>query len=436
MAASFAPRQGQSAVQVTGLAELSATLLAVYLGMHGALMGEIMTGYIHLRIPIVAITGIIVTMIYLANGYPIRFLSSSISIPYLFLMFWWMALTVLMSFRGHWVDMFLYSIRFHLVVFVICGIALNMRLVRKMIVGFGIGYAVSLAGCFAFGRPDAAGRFHIPETSLSNPNDLAFHLLFGMAMLTLFWFDKSYTHKFFSIICIVAVVYFALKTGSRANLLTMGALALTMITFSRAKILLVACVGILALVMAAALPKTTLVRLFTFETATVDAIMSDRSLVGAVTSTEARKQLQKRAVLVAMQHPIAGVGPHMFIYALDDYMRNTEGLRKGSWQAAHNTFLEIGAESGVIGLAIYTFVVLWCIRTNFRCIRATQVLPELRPAYSQSVCLLLSSVIYAFGTLFCSIPYTPTLPFLVGLTAANSLALQEEVKQQPVQAGV
>jgi hypothetical protein len=38
---------------------------------------------------------------------------------------------------------------------------------------------------------------------------------------------------------------------------------------------------------------------------------------------------------------------------------------------------------------------------------------------------LIASVVFSIGTLFCSIPYVGQLTFLLGLTAANWLALRD-----------
>jgi len=43
-----------------------------------------------------------------------------------------------------------------------------------------------------------------------------------------------------------------------------------------------------------------------------------------------------------------------------------------------------------------------------------------------SFVILLASMVYAIGILFCSVAYEFYLPLLVGLTAANLLALQRQ----------
>jgi hypothetical protein len=63
---------------------------------------------------------------------------------------------------------------------------------------------------------------------------------------------------------------------------------------------------------------------------------------------------------------------------------------------------------------------------NYRAVGAVRRRPDLKPALAQSCCLLFASVVFSFGTLFCSIPYVGQLPFLLGLSTANWLALRDQ----------
>jgi hypothetical protein len=58
-------------------------------------------------------------------------------------------------------------------------------------------------------------------------------------------------------------------------------------------------------------------------------------------------------------------------------------------------------------------------------VKATKRRRDLQPALAQSCSLLFASVVFGFGTLFCSIPYVGQMPFLLGITAANWLALRD-----------
>jgi O-antigen ligase len=278
--------------------------------------------------------------------------------------------------------------------------------------------------CRKYGELDSAGRFCILGTSLGNPNDLALNLLFGAGFLSILLVNSSKLKRLVCGVCILISLYFVLKTGSRANFLTLCFALLVAFKFASARTrMTMAAAGVaVALLMAAAIPKHTWTRLTTFTTASQEELAGDRHLSGAIGSTEARKQL--RAVKLTLQYPIFGVGPRMFVYALNDFMK-TEGFHKGTWQHPHNTYLDISSETGLVGLGLYVSCILWCLRTNYRSAMACRLRPDLQPAMAQSYCLLFASVVFAFGTLFCSIPYVGQMPFLLGLSAANWLALRD-----------
>jgi O-antigen ligase len=302
-----------------------------------------------------------------------------------------------------------------------------LRQVRTTLIGYSCGFIVTLLLCWKFGAPDEAGRFHIAETSLGNPNDLALNLLYGIAFLSILLVRSGNIRKLFFLVCFLASMYFILKTGSRANFITFGVLLLVAwkIASGRARMMMVVAGVTGGLLLAAVIPKQMIMRLTTFGSASAQEIAEYKDLRGAVGSTEARKRLQIRAIKLTLLHPVFGVGPYMFVYAVSDFMVSYEGLAKGSWQRAHNTYLDLAAETGFIGIGLYVTCIAWCLRTNYRSVRAVQRRPDLQHALGQSCCLLFAAVVFSFGTLFCSLPYIGHMPFLLGLTAANWLALRD-----------
>ena len=66
----------------------------------------------------------------------------------------------------------------------------------------------------------------------------------------------------------------------------------------------------------------------------------------AVASTNGRMQLQWRAIQLTMKHPLLGVGPSNFEDGVEAMVEKEEGQRSG-WQVAHNTYLQVAADTGV-----------------------------------------------------------------------------------------
>jgi O-antigen ligase len=101
-------------------------------------------------------------------------------------------------------------------------------------------------------------------------------------------------------------------------------------------------------------------------------------------------------------------------------VRKAEGHRSG-WQVSHNSYLQVSAESGLPGVFLFVCIIGMCLVTNYR---------SFRRLHGESAMLafiiLLATVVYAVGILFCSVAYDFQLSLVVGLTAASSLAFQQQ----------
>lgn len=89
-------------------------------------------------------------------------------------------------------------------------------------------------------------------------------------------------------------------------------------------------------------------------------------------SVNGRRNIAKRGIGYMLQYPVFGVGINNFTFAegmLSDKARQAEGTNKGvRWAAPHNSFVEAGAETGMVGLAVWVLVLvvsgggLWRLR--------------------------------------------------------------------------
>lgn len=407
---------------------LAAWLVGVYLAAHACFAPEFIPRIIGSSIPIVALLAMLLPLVWLINSpNRMRFLQTGIGWIYIFLLVWWILSALIMSFKGYVPEIVQYGIRFHSAPIFFCGLLLTARRVRTAIFGYCIGFMIALLFCWKYGQIDQAGRFCILNTSLGNPNDLALNLLLGVGFMSILLINANILQRLIYVGATLVGLYFVLKTGSRANFLTLGVVFAVawFVATARTRIVLLIGGAFALCLMLVVIPKSTWTRLTTISSASSEEIANDQYLANAIGSTEARKNLQLRAVRLTLQNPIFGVGPRMFVYALNDLMRTQDGFSKGTWQHPHNTYLDISAETGLVGLGLYVSCILWCLRVNYRAVKVTKQRRELQPVMAQSCCLLFASVVYAFGTLFCSIPYVGQLPFLLGVTAANWLALRD-----------
>lgn len=71
------------------------------------------------------------------------------------------------------------------------------------------------------------------------------------------------------------------------------------------------------------------------------------------TSETGRIKIWKRGIAMMFENPILGVGPNNFLYA-EGQMHYYEG---GKWSAAHNAYVQVGAELGIPGLFLFCMII-------------------------------------------------------------------------------
>jgi O-antigen ligase len=84
-----------------------------------------------------------------------------------------------------------------------------------------------------------------------------------------------------------------------------------------------------------------------------------------------RSELWSVAWRIWEDHPVAGVGMHAFMDNASSYVRELGPLEYAKYiveqpQVVHNTYLELLAEAGIVGFALYTGVVAACVRCAWR----------------------------------------------------------------------
>ncbi len=139
----------------------------------------------------------------------------------------------------------------------------------------------------------------------------------------------------------------------------------------------------------------------------------DESLVG-------RAAIQDAGFEMFRDHPAVGVGPGSFVLLMPEYARRL-GLATAEGFAAHNLYLEMGAEGGVLGLAGW---MVFFGAAMFVALRALIASSRLNRGSSPSLAMLLSAgalagmVGWGFASLFLHLADLRSLLVVVGLAAA------------------
>ena len=400
------------------------TLLALYVLMHTVPIAEVINIYTGIDLKLAVITGVLVTAGAAFSGHILRFLQAPGAKLWVILLVLFFVATPFSVYRRESAMFVLeYAVRFHVFPFLICAIAMKTRDVGKIINWAGVATIILVALCLRFGEI-VDGRLIVPGASLANPNDLGFWLLISSAYMMSWMLVGSRTRRVIALLTFPAAMYYILKTGSRGDfvILILAILVCLAIAPRRVKLVGGTLVAAGSLVLAALLPASVWTRMSTI---TLDARQELRlhpELAAELGSQVARIELQERAIQLIWENPLFGVGPVEFVNAMEEMVQRQTG-RKSTWQSAHNVYLQIAAENGIPAGIVYVICILICLRTNYRIYRNKQWVYHAR---MQAMTLFMASIVFAGGVFFVNFAYESFLPILIGLTAANYLALRDE----------
>jgi O-antigen ligase len=140
--------------------------------------------------------------------------------------------------------------------------------------------------------------------------------------------------------------------------------------------------------------------------------ISDGAARGRVTE-------MKAAGLLFMENPILGAGPGLAPHYYEQYARVVGGKVRPGTRRSHNLFLQLGGETGVVGLAAF----LWVIALTLRGLDRTRKRTESSDRQLWGiVCGLELAVIISLTTsLFLHAAYIRYFWILLGLSAAASV---------------
>jgi O-antigen ligase len=158
------------------------------------------------------------------------------------------------------------------------------------------------------------------------------------------------------------------------------------------------------------------------------------------TSPTGRVEVWGRGVGYMLQRPVLGVGVGKFEQAegtlsAESEQRDRQGLG-WKWSSPHNTFLEIGAELGLLGLGIFVALFAYAFRTLLFIARAppqTAIQGARGKAIAQA--LIGSLIAYVVAGSFLSHAYTAItyalLALVAGLAKAHSLDYERRSATRP-----
>jgi O-antigen ligase len=258
--------------------------------------------------------------------------------------------------------------------------------------------------------------------TLSNPNEIAFHLWLGMSFLVLLAVrGKRIKKLFLGGVCLLEM-FLIVKTVSREGLL-IGAvvilLALLRVSaIDKAKIVVAA--SILCVAGVLTLSQQSLDRYLTLFTSHVNG----EAAASARESSRSREQKLRESVELTLRNPVFGVGMGVFMPASVGLAKEKGGPI--DWQASHNSYTQVSSELGIPGILILLAILGSAVRQVWRMDReAKRAAREDIRQYAFAI--LIAIVVLAIHFCFDSMAYLFYMPLITGLATAFVMAYEPEL---------
>jgi O-antigen ligase len=275
----------------------------------------------------------------------------------------------------------------------------TMREIKRL--GWAFLLAILALGCAALlvksGGP-------VVVTSSYDRNDLAFVMLCGLPVAVSLWVVAQGIARWLLLAISLLALVTVITTQSRGGFVTLLVLA-PLILFrlpSRVPLLRVGVLVVGVAFFAAMAPQSYWDRITTTWSSEGAA---DAYLKGGLET--ARWELWKTGVGIMMRNPILGVGAGGFALA--------EGATHahGKWTAPHNSYIQIGAELGLGGLALFIFLLYRTVRNYRDVVRLTRRDRRLQYYYRLASGLEVSTYAYIIGAIPLSQAYSEIFYLLV-----------------------
>jgi probable O-glycosylation ligase (exosortase A-associated) len=216
-----------------------------------------------------------------------------------------------------------------------------------------------------------------------------------------------------TVVALLLLMVAFVRTGSRGGFIALGAVAVFIVTRY------------------SAIPLRRRVAATILVAGVVVATASDQywEQMGTITSDadynrtdeRGRMQIWRRGIDYMWQYPLLGVGPNNFPAAegmLSPFAQRQQFGLGVRWSAAHNSYIQIGAELGVIGLGLFIGVLVNAF-VALRRSKPRDAIAGPRDRRTQLAQVLSASLIgFVVGACFLSLAYSEILYTLVALAVA------------------
>jgi O-antigen ligase len=304
-----------------------------------------------------------------------------------------------------------------IVFFIVVGLACTRPAFQRSMSAMGWAAAMAavlvLPGLASAGRGNGVDDRLIGFGTLSNPNEIAFHLWLGMSFLVLLAVRGHGIKKLLLRGVCVLEVFLIVKTVSREGLL-IGAVVILLAllrasAMDKAKILVAA--SVLCVVGVLSLSPQSLDRYLTLFTSHVNG----EAAASARESSRSREQKLRESVELTLRHPLFGVGMGVFMPASVGLAKEKGG--PVDWQASHNSYTQVSSELGIPGILILLAILGSAVRQVWRMDREAKHAGR-DDVRQYAFAILIAIVVLAIHFCFDSMAYLFYMPLIAGLATA------------------
>lgn len=143
-----------------------------------------------------------------------------------------------------------------------------------------------------------------------------------------------------------------------------------------------------------------------------------------VTDYSGRIEIWKRGLKMVAENPILGVGINGFTTA--------EGLSHkdigGKWSTAHNSFIQMGGELGVMGLILFCYIIWTSLKGIKKVLKSVSQEKKAYPILTTLSAIQCSWIGYAIGGVFLSAAHSPLFFLLAGLSTVIPFLINDMEK--------
>ncbi len=220
---------------------------------------------------------------------------------------------------------------------------------RRLLFVYSLGVALYCIYILNYG--DFSGE-RIAFGSMFDANDTAFYIIAFLPFNLLFISkDNKGITRIVAVINIILSLIVMLKTGSRGGLLALISISFYLLSVKTISVRL-SFIKKTALVLVAIMALQ-FVNMNSERYKTLLDMKGDYN----VTDEEGRLAIWKMGMRMMLSHPLTGVGVNRFNEGVG-YDRERRGVAVVKWQTAHNSLVQIGAETGVLGLILFCMMSL------------------------------------------------------------------------------